>query len=304
MPKRVIDGEALWGSDKLAKVEPASYRAEYANLLPLALANGSFECNPRRIWATVYSYNRPDITPEDVTAMLDAFQNAKLLFRWEVDGKPWGYWVGIGSRLPKGTDYAHAKKGAEPPEAELIAFAGRSDRAATSQRPKNGRTGMGSGLGSELGVGKELDSELGVGLSTSPSVNPNSETNELRSNSSTQNKTATPTQLNPQASTHLDEVVEAMVTRYPRRATKPGMASDWKMSFRKGITNLAEELFDGKLTQAILFVQKKYDIFVEKSKGSDNVYGPAKFFSEWMDKDFDVKALRKKAREAVDWDEI
>lgn len=31
MPKRVIDGEGLWRSDKLARVEPASRRAEYAN---------------------------------------------------------------------------------------------------------------------------------------------------------------------------------------------------------------------------------------------------------------------------------
>jgi hypothetical protein len=45
MPKRVIDGEGLWHSDKLALVEPPSFRAEYACLLPLALANGVFEAN-------------------------------------------------------------------------------------------------------------------------------------------------------------------------------------------------------------------------------------------------------------------
>lgn len=52
MPKRIVDGEGLWRSDKLAEVTPAWIKAEYANLVPLALANGSFEANPRRIWST------------------------------------------------------------------------------------------------------------------------------------------------------------------------------------------------------------------------------------------------------------
>ena len=29
MPKRVVDGEGLWRSDKLARVQPAPWRAEY-----------------------------------------------------------------------------------------------------------------------------------------------------------------------------------------------------------------------------------------------------------------------------------
>jgi hypothetical protein len=32
MTRRVIDGDALWRSDKLNKIELPSYRAEYANL--------------------------------------------------------------------------------------------------------------------------------------------------------------------------------------------------------------------------------------------------------------------------------
>jgi hypothetical protein len=32
MPKRVVDGDALWSSDKLNQIEPPSNCAEYANL--------------------------------------------------------------------------------------------------------------------------------------------------------------------------------------------------------------------------------------------------------------------------------
>jgi hypothetical protein len=82
MPKRVLDGEALWRSDKLARVQPASFRAEFANLLPLALANGVFEANARRVWSTVYSYNRPEVTVEGVEQILAEFERVGLLLRW------------------------------------------------------------------------------------------------------------------------------------------------------------------------------------------------------------------------------
>jgi hypothetical protein len=36
MPKRIIDGEGLWRSDKLSTIEPASRYGEYANFLPVA----------------------------------------------------------------------------------------------------------------------------------------------------------------------------------------------------------------------------------------------------------------------------
>jgi hypothetical protein len=111
MPKRIIDGEAIWSSKKLSNVQPARFRAEYTNLLPLALANGVFECEPRLIFTTVYAYNREDIALADVIAMLGEFERAKMLYRWEEQGKTWGYWVGIESRLPeqsKRTRYKNA----------------------------------------------------------------------------------------------------------------------------------------------------------------------------------------------------
>ena len=103
MPKRIVDGEGVWRSDKLARVEPAWMRAEYPNLIPLALANGVFEAGTRRTWSQVYSYNRTEITLADVEKILAEFERVKLLFRWTDEaGKVWGYWIGIEKpgRLP------------------------------------------------------------------------------------------------------------------------------------------------------------------------------------------------------------
>src|SRR4051812_37229114 len=102
MPKRIVDGDALWRSDKLGCVEPAWMRAELANLIPLALANGSFECNPRLVWSRVYVCNRPEITLEQVEQLLSELERAGILIRWNQGNKTWGYWVGIDKpgRLP------------------------------------------------------------------------------------------------------------------------------------------------------------------------------------------------------------
>src|SRR6185312_11763996 len=117
MPKRIIDGEALWGSDRIASVEPEWVRPEYANLIPLALSNGVFEFSVRRVWKDVYAYNRPSMTEKKVAIVLEALRAAKLLFVFQAEGKSWGFWTGIDrpGRLPsrerRGT---HEKTGPEP----------------------------------------------------------------------------------------------------------------------------------------------------------------------------------------------
>jgi hypothetical protein len=126
MPKRIVDGEGVWHSRKLALVEPPAFRAEYCNLLPLALANGSFECDPKLIWSTCYAYNRPDITIDFVVNILDEFERVRLLFRWLADGKPWAYWVGIDKpgRLPPASriQRSHVVCGKLPPSEQLEHF--------------------------------------------------------------------------------------------------------------------------------------------------------------------------------------
>src|SRR5260370_21447202 len=99
MPKRLVDGDAIWLSNKIRQVQPPSFRAEYTWLLTLAEGDGTFECDPRQVWARAYAFNREDITAEIVQKMLDEFERVGLLVRRQ-NGKLWGYWVGIESRLP------------------------------------------------------------------------------------------------------------------------------------------------------------------------------------------------------------
>lgn len=149
MPKRIIDGEGVWRSEKLLEVS-AQYRAEFANLIPLALANGAFELGAsrsiwgRRIHSIVYSFNRPDVTPEMVDAILGEFYRAKLLFVWaDVTGKYWGYWVGIDKpgRLPSASrqDKKHEATGAEPPADELQKYLESTPETLASQWPTIGQ---------------------------------------------------------------------------------------------------------------------------------------------------------------------
>lgn len=124
MPKRMVDGDRIWTSDKLRSVEPEEWRFHYTNLLPLALANGSFECTPGRVLRDVYFYLRPSVCLEDVENILREYERVRLLFRWRDEhGKVWGFWVGITSEglLPAKAhvDRGDYKKGKEPP-ADLL----------------------------------------------------------------------------------------------------------------------------------------------------------------------------------------
>ena len=112
MPKRLVDGDALWRSNKLNEVQPLNFRAEYANLIPLAEADGTFEADSRRVWADVYSFNRPDVKVEQVEDILQAFEKAGMLVR-KVDekGKIWGMFVGIEARLPAKSQRERYKQG-------------------------------------------------------------------------------------------------------------------------------------------------------------------------------------------------
>ncbi len=150
MPRRILDGEAIWTSKKLAVVEPQWARAEYANMLPLALANGVFECDPKLVWARVYSYNRPYFTEDEVKTALAAFERAKMLYRWR-DGasKEWGYWVGIekAGRLPSASlmQRKSYRCGPPPPREEIAKWLDDVKTLSTS--------GIGIGIG--IGFGKD-----------------------------------------------------------------------------------------------------------------------------------------------------
>ena len=101
MPKRVIDFDAMWGSDKLASCAEWA-QAEYAWLYGLADASGCFELtNLRVIWGRVAAVRR-NLTIERLEQVFGEFQDKGLLFVWEQDGKRYGHWTGsdVPGRLP------------------------------------------------------------------------------------------------------------------------------------------------------------------------------------------------------------
>jgi hypothetical protein len=101
MPKRVIDFDAMWGSDKLASCAEWA-QAEYAWLYGLADASGCFELtNLRVIWERVAAIRR-NLTIERLEQIFDEFQVKGLLFVWEHEGKQYGHWSGsdVPGRLP------------------------------------------------------------------------------------------------------------------------------------------------------------------------------------------------------------
>jgi hypothetical protein len=158
MPKRVVDGEAIYTSRKLKLVDPEWMRGEYANLLPLALANGVFEYDIDQIWARVYAYLRPSISRDDVVALFAAYERTGLIFWWEDEnGKRWGFWVGIDKpgRLPslKRQKGRHERVGPEPPREKLEQYLRDVNQRSAIGRPLVS-LGFGFGLGSGSGSGE------------------------------------------------------------------------------------------------------------------------------------------------------
>ena len=290
MPKRIVDS-ALYRSDKLAAIQPPAFRAEYANLIPLTLANGTFECTPRLVWAEAYSYNRPEVTLEIVEALLDELVRVKLLFRFKADdGKQWGYWVGISkpgrlpapSRLEKGFD----KQGAPVPEDLLAAFLGTTGPQSTASGQLAGSyvgIGSGSGLGSGKGLGVGLGTGSGNGVNQEP-IRP-----ILAETSKPKIQTQEPEPVNPTQPINLASRVAALLKRYPRDPN-PGEAASWPQKFEDGILRLADQQYDGDVSPAADHVehcvQKLIAYVLKEGKDRKYTYAPEKFFQEWVPKTY------------------
>jgi hypothetical protein len=136
------------------------------------------------VWRTCYSAVRTGWTIEDVTAMLDTFEAAKMLFRWKVDGKTYGFFIGMQKegRLPKPSDREKSAKQWQHgmmPEKELASFLEvpvkkvretYRELLATISRPtrdksaKKSPTGNGIGVGSGSGLGAGSGEGNGKGI--------------------------------------------------------------------------------------------------------------------------------------------
>ena len=122
MPKRVIDFDALWASDKLASCAEWA-QSEYAWLYGLADASGSFEMtNLRVIWGRVAAV-RKNLTLERLREIFDEFIARGLLFTWEEKGKRYGHWTGsdVPGRLPPPSWRMRLEKLAPPVSRQALA---------------------------------------------------------------------------------------------------------------------------------------------------------------------------------------
>jgi hypothetical protein len=130
MPKRVIDFDAMWGSDKLAACA-AWAQAEYAWLYGLADASGCFEMtNLRVIWGRVAAI-RANLTIERLEQVFAEFQDKGLLFVWEHEGKRYAHWTGsdVPGRLPPPSWRMRLEKFAPPaPKQRLAEYMGKFAR--------------------------------------------------------------------------------------------------------------------------------------------------------------------------------
>ena len=147
MPKRVLDFDALWGSDKLAACAPWA-QAEYAWLYGLADASGCFEItNLRVIWGRVAAI-RTELTLERLGQIFAEFQDKGLLFVWEHEGKRYAHWTGsdVPGRLPPPSWRMRLERFAPPvPKPLLAQYMGRFAR---------GRAVLaGTGFGAETRAG-------------------------------------------------------------------------------------------------------------------------------------------------------
>src|ERR1700756_5001063 len=130
MPKRVIDFDAMWGSDKIASCAEWA-QAEYAWLYGLADASGCFELtNLRVIWGRVAAIRR-NLTIERLEQIFAEFQDKGLLFAWEHEGKRYGHWTGsdVPGRLPAPSWRMRLERFAPPdPKAQLAEYMARFAR--------------------------------------------------------------------------------------------------------------------------------------------------------------------------------
>ena len=179
MPKRVIDFDALWASDKLAACAEWA-QSEYAWLYGLADASGSFEMtNLRVIWGRVAAI-RKNLTLERLEQIFDEFIARGLLFTWEENGKRYGHWTGsdVPGRLPAPSWRARLEKLAPPVPRHALAvysarFGGSKEGIVITParvRPRRTAHGGDPGFGSTIAASWAAASVDGRGRGINPAV--------------------------------------------------------------------------------------------------------------------------------------
>jgi len=159
-----VFSESAWKSDKIFNIKPIEWRAEYAWVYSIALADGTFEASARLVWMAAYASIRPDWDVEKVGQLLDEFERVGLLRRaTDTDSKVWGWWVGSDKFLP--TPERCEKKRYKTGRRDLFTSAGaaptqpRCSPDAPPEQPRRSPAigvGVGRGCGEGLGKGKDV----------------------------------------------------------------------------------------------------------------------------------------------------
>lgn len=168
MPKRILDGDALWASSKLERC-PEWCIPEYAWLYPLADGNGSFEITNLRVIHGKISAIRPHFTYDTLRDAFREFHRHGLMFIWQDGAKIYAHWTGSDrpGRLPKQSERNRYQLLApEVPKSLLNAYLDEyRDNVAMLSRGDRDliATSVGVGLGFGVGLGMVLDGKGGGG---------------------------------------------------------------------------------------------------------------------------------------------
>jgi len=126
MPPRIIDGDAMWASEKIYRcntVIPATVGVFYPWFYPLADAYGSFEITSIRVIHGKVAANLEFLTIAHTKTILEEFERNGLLFVWEQDGKRFAHWTNSDrpGRLPKPSERKHYRRLAPDVPADALA---------------------------------------------------------------------------------------------------------------------------------------------------------------------------------------
>jgi hypothetical protein len=161
MPKRVIDFEAMWSSDKIDAC-PEWAQAEYAWIYGLADANGSFEVTNLRVPYSKVAPIRKNLSFERFEQTIGEFNDKGLLFLWTENGKRYGHWTNSDrpGRLPqparRGPRYGPILA-PQVPKSELQAYMTRGlTRCDGESVACDAGPVVGLGLGLGMGMGENL----------------------------------------------------------------------------------------------------------------------------------------------------
>lgn len=167
MPKRIIDYDALWSSQKLERC-PEWARIEYLWIYGLADANGVFEMtNVFALWCKVCAI-RPSLTLELFKETLAIFEGVGLLFSWVEKGKKYGFWTNSDkdARLPAPSDRKKYKTiGAKPLKNQIHEYESKIESRFNrdlsrdlTREEVSSRLALGLHIGSHIGLPQQENS--------------------------------------------------------------------------------------------------------------------------------------------------